>query len=1024
MSASHHPEDTDSGELSASHREQLADVFAFSREVLEAAERGLDLTQVTSHLDPDPSRYFFVDEGAGRIPEFLAEGRSLLEQAPPIPGHTRYPVERLAGRGDGSRPAVASAEDGRLLVAWIAWQPGVGDRIMAMLLDRDRQPVSAAEAISGAPGDCFRPRVLFDAAGRPWVFYARSESGVATDVAVYARRFEDGQWTAEERVSTTGHPSFNQEAVAHADGSVECVWQARNTGRFSVFARRWREGSWGPTEQVDGEVSGSVWDPSLAPLPEGGTVYAWCAYLDGAYGLVVRIRNEEGTGEVRRITTGTDYALHPSVATAADGSVWCAFDRMTIHGHGGSGPTALQPADRLATPRASQMKEPGEFFPPELVPNIGARVQVVRITGNGVEEDAIPLGEALEVNPAGMPQVAPTAGGGVSVAYRVIRRLPLAHYFWEVAVQQVGPDGPGPVGTLASSDGGMEEPSVAWTPEGAVVVATTDDRRRHALEWTDGFGGQRRQGLVDHVGEIAWNGLHGIGELVLATVPAVGPPRRGEPAAAVASSQREEGRAWYGKPQDRYHTEVDGRRKTLYWGDLHRHSLISRCTAGDDPGLEDFYRFAWDVHDYDFWAVTDHAENSTDHQWWHIQKVADLFHVPGRFVPFYGFEWTSDYGHQNVIYGDVARGAPIFSATDEATDDPGKLWAAMRRYPEHPAITIPHHPGAAMIHFDWNFGDPDYQRVVEVFQSCRGNYEFDGAFRQYEDATLAGTFTLDGLQRGYRFGLIASSDHGYGASYVGAYADDLSREAVFGALHGRRTIAATARGIVLDVRAGEAFIGGEVTQDGPVELSIYARGYRDLARIEVVRNGEVAHCVRPELQLQDGWIEVPIRVEWGRAGRPRRWDGTLTVHGGEVVPTPFYGPEVREAGPTSLRWEAATSSFGGGGLYGPTRGGIEATVVGPPDARVEVDTVSGAVAAQLADLRDGCVDASGPDAPDGSVLRLQPGTGGLTSLGQREHSMTFVDPRGAPAWYYVRVYLVDGEMAWSSPIWVDPVATS
>jgi len=41
-------------------------------------------------------------------------------------------------------------------------------------------------------------------------------------------------------------------------------------------------------------------------------------------------------------------------------------------------------------------------------------------------------------------------------------------------------------------------------------------------------------------------------------------------------------------------------------------------------------------------------------------------------------------------------------------------------------------------------------------------------------------------RRGHRFGLIASSDHGHGASYVGAYAERLDRAAVFDALRQRR----------------------------------------------------------------------------------------------------------------------------------------------------------------------------------------------------------------------------------------------
>jgi hypothetical protein len=54
------------------------------------------------------------------------------------------------------------------------------------------------------------------------------------------------------------------------------------------------------------------------------------------------------------------------------------------------------------------------------------------------------------------------------------------------------------------------------------------------------------------------------------------------------------------------------------------------------------------------------------------------------------------------------------------------------------------------------------------------------------------------------------------------------------------------------------------------------------------------------------------------------------------------------------------------------------------------------------------------------VFRLQPGVGALTGLGSRAVDVEFTDPEEGPAFYYVRSYLVDGEMAWSSPIWVSP----
>ncbi|MEJ7743818.1 MAG: hypothetical protein WKF73_15535 [Nocardioidaceae bacterium] len=169
-----------------------------------------------------------------------------------------------------------------------------------------------------------------------------------------------------------------------------------------------------------------------------------------------------------------------------------------------------------------------------------------------------------------------------------------------------------------------------------------------------------------------------------------------------------------------------------------------------------------------------------------------------------------------------------------------------------------------MVHNDWNYHDPRYSRLVEVFQACRGNYEAAGAFRQYSDATMEGTFVIDGLRRGHKFGLIASSDHGHGASYVGAFSDSLDRPAIFDALHSRRTFAATTRDVVVDVRMGDTFLGEEVVTDGPREFTIHAQGYTDIARVDIVRNGEVVHATDPSSTSPTDWISAAAatRVGW------------------------------------------------------------------------------------------------------------------------------------------------------------------
>jgi hypothetical protein len=396
------------------------------------------------------------------------------------------------------------------------------------------------------------------------------------------------------------------------------------------------------------------------------------------------------------VSSGTDYALHPSIAVTTDGGVWCAFDVITVHGHGGSGPTKLRPAETLGGAMdPSGMREPGEFVPPELLPDIEASMRVVRVGpddwagGGGVAvwEPAGELAPQLDTTPCGLPRLVATASGGLVLAYRCHRRLPLMTYYWEVATQTLGPDGWSPPTTYAGSDSTLEEASLAAVGDGAVLSWQVDGRLRRGLEWTEGFGGRECPFLLEHQGEVIWHSVHGTGAVRYATVPVKPTERTDRPPAAphrvtvVDSNRRREARTWVSAARDRYRTSAGGHTYQLYWGDLHRHSLVSRCTSGDEPSLEDFYRYSWDVCEYDFWAVTDHAENSSDYQWWSIQKMADLFRIDGRFIPLYGFAWPA-----------ARRSTPPTPSPRPPRPGCGSCWTATRTTPRSPSRTIPARP--------------------------------------------------------------------------------------------------------------------------------------------------------------------------------------------------------------------------------------------------------------------------------------------------------------------------------------------
>lgn len=1017
--------DHHSGDYTAEQRADLDRVLAFNARLAAAIDSCVDVTATLQMLDPDPLRYMWVDEGQGRLAQALVRAGDVLDGSPMLPGHRRSSMTPVPGSRRAARPSIAAAPDGSLLCSWVEWLPGEGDVLQATLLKPDGSATLPGPVrLTSDVCDVFRPTALFSADETAWVFFGVRAGG---RVEVWATYGQDGSWSSPDRVTTTAHPSFNQEATAHSDGRVELCWQGRRDGRFGIYSRVWHRGEWGPTELVSDGVEANVWDPAVVAY-DGGSAYAWSEYRDGSYRVVLRRRDADGRlAPPQQITSGSDYALHPSLAVTPDQRLWCAFDIITVSGHGGSGPTQLRPASQLASgPRRMEgMRAPGDSVPPELLPEVTASIKVVQVDDEGVYEPPGVLAAGLDVVPSGLPKLAATADGGLAVAYRVHRQLPLMTYYWEVAAQVLGTDGWQPPTTFQGSDGTLEEVSVASLHDGVVIAAQTDARLDRALQWTEGFGGRECPYMMEHHGSVIWHGVHGVGAVVLGDLASAGAavqvPEGCAATPTIRADHRSEARRWTANrgPGERYRARLDdGREYELFWGDLHRHSLVSRCTAGDEPSLEDFYRYAWDVCEYDFWAVTDHSENSSDYQWWTIQKIADLFHVPDRFVPLYGFEWTSpDTGHQNVIYGDVPRGAPIFSSFAEGSTDPAGLWASLAEHPDYPAITIPHHPGAAMVRNDWDYHDPRFSRLVEIFQACRGNYEAPGAFRQYADATLEGTFVIDGLLRGHKFGLIASTDHGHGASYVGAFADRLSRDGVFDALYSRRTFAATTRGVILDVRMGNAFLGEEITTQTR-ELSIHAEGYTDIARVDIVRNGTVVFATEPDLGLPDGWIAVALRLEWGQSDQTTVWDGELTVDGGRIVQTPYWSPEIVEADAHRIAWQHQARSFGE--PYGAQRGGVELTISGPPDAHVTVTA-----AGRHAELRLGQLRETSRHELSGHPGRffVQHGVGGLSTLGTTTLDLQWTDHSSEPAFYYVRAFQVDGEMAWSSPIWATPAAS-
>ncbi|GAB6097023.1 hypothetical protein JCM14469_32770 [Desulfatiferula olefinivorans] len=94
-----------------------------------------------------------------------------------------------------------------------------------------------------------------------------------------------------------------------------------------------------------------------------------------------------------------------------------------------------------------------------------------------------------------------------------------------------------------------------------------------------------------------------------------------------------------------FHSDDENSGMNMYFGNLHSHTAVS---DGQGTPAE---AFAWarDEAGYDFYAITDHAEQILLSEWRETGRQADAFNEKGRFVAMRGFEWSHPLaGHINV----------------------------------------------------------------------------------------------------------------------------------------------------------------------------------------------------------------------------------------------------------------------------------------------------------------------------------------------------------------------------------------
>ncbi len=808
-----------------------------------------------------------VDGGdATRISIETAQGNAEFRA-----GQVRYhePLKRLDGRvqiervprsermseslADDDYPAITIGPDGRVWVAWIAFEDGA----------------DTIQLRSSADGEAWDDAVTLAPAGEYYqVALTSTRLGTVTAVAsmirdglvhLYKVEYSAGGVPSGSALTRGPGPDTFPRMAAAPNGDVYLVYQSganRNTD-ISLMVRR--GDTWSAPIKVTDHPAND-WEPSIALNSRGEAAIAWDSYRHGNYDIFLRRFVNGGLGPLERITASDDFQAHVSLVYDHRDRLWMAWDNGGSNwGKDHYGINGIHRGESgLYFHRQAQVRllDRGRIAKP--VPPIDHRFPASPITGSWM---ALGLDSARQTYTE-YPILQVDGKGRVWAILRT-RTLGRANPpsvaarsifpYWDYKATMFDGYGWTPPVWLPFSDGRNEQrPAVAVDASGNLWVVSQTDGKSYPSE-ADRF----------------WQYDVYAGKLDLAKTP--GGPVEDEFFVAtddlVAPQIVDDALPELTTPLWKtYQMEVGGEKYHVTWGDLHRHTDLS-FDGYSDGSLYDCYRYAIDAAQMDFLGPSEHVlpeKADTSYMWRMVDKAVDIYKIPGVFYPLLNYERTVAYpdGHRNIVWNrrgyDPVRIKPGDRENGVAEDDMLMLWKELLAGGRPKAISIPH-TSATQMGTDWRYNDEQAERLVEMFQGNRDSYEYLGAPRSATaERIVVGGYITSGdmrpkgfiwnaLEKGYKMGFIASSDHrSTHMSYAAVYTPDRTYGDIWDSLHDRRTYAATDY-IIVDFQSGGHAMGEEFSANAPPRFDVRIIGTGKIKQIDVIKDNTFAYTAHPDV---------------------------------------------------------------------------------------------------------------------------------------------------------------------------------
>lgn len=737
----------------------------------------------------------------------------------------RVPVAQCLSPKDRNADfaSMLGGENGEVWTAWVSYHDKQNDVVVRRF---DGSRWEAAQTVTPKRGDVFLVQMGRDRTGRPWVIWSEQVSG---NWDLYARSFDGKIWSGVQRITEREGPDIYHRVATDSVGNLWVVWQSGARGQFDIMARKFDGSSWAEPVEISNSPAND-WEPAITADSAGNVYVAWDTYDRGDYDI--RMRRYDGTSWAAPVSVAETprFEAHVSLACDRQGRVWAAWNESGFQWGKDTGFLLAKQATTLYRSRwmAVAVYENGGWKEPT----------------NGIEQ-SLPK-DLQDYNDLPVLQMDAQGRPWVFFRHRTNR-------FRDTPPLSINHRASWELWGTAYDGSRWTEPQFLPFSQGRNDVRAgfaLDGRGRTFAAWP--MDNRNFQEFLFQRSEVYAGPLPGLRgdarELQLKP--------RSTPKLTTFKTHENE-------PADvqrlrSYSIESGGSAYRIYRGDTHRHTEFS-FDGNNDGSLLDAYRYALDAVAFDYLAVSDHNNSSgPDLEYINYlgQQAVDLFTLPRKFVPLYGYERSVVYpnGHRNILF--ATRGNPTLPIPEE--ERTGKTGAKMlyEYLRQRKGIAISH-TSATNMGTDWRDNDQEVEPLVEIYQGDRVSAEHEGAPK----AAYAGNptvqpggyrpagFVWNAWAKGYKLGVQASSDHvSTHISYACTIASDFTREGLMDAMRKRHSYGATDN-IILDYRmiaAGKEYLQGDIVNArGPVRLRIKVMGTRPVRQIDIIRNNKYVHTRNP-----------------------------------------------------------------------------------------------------------------------------------------------------------------------------------